>query len=135
MNTHDSGNIGEIKVMLEAARRGYIVSVPHGHNSRYDLIIDRRNVLLRVQVKTVQSDGLVVKMLGRSVGKLDGNLITKTYTADEIDAIAVYDITTDMLAFVPIMLMTSLHEFTLRIAPTANNQKAGINWFSDYINW
>jgi len=39
-------------VMAALARAGYFVAVPLGDNSRYDLIAERDNKLLRVQVKT-----------------------------------------------------------------------------------
>jgi hypothetical protein len=63
MNSNLQGNIGEASVMLEAIKRGYAVSVPHGHSTRYDLIIDKCGRLYRVQVKTIKSDGCVASIL------------------------------------------------------------------------
>jgi hypothetical protein len=51
-NTKAIGNFSEIMVMEALARAGYFVAVPLGDNSRYDLIAERDNKLLRVQVKS-----------------------------------------------------------------------------------
>jgi hypothetical protein len=51
-NTKAIGNFSEIMVMAALVRAGYFVAVPLGHNSRYDLIAEKENKLLRVQVKT-----------------------------------------------------------------------------------
>lgn len=132
-STHHIGNIGELRVMLEAAKLGYIVSTPHGHDARYDLIIDVGTKLLRTQVKTVRSNGKVVMVQTSSVGKQLGKNTTKQYTASEIDLIAVVDLTTDKCAFLPISLVgDGMHCINLRLTLPANNQLTNIRWFDDY---
>jgi hypothetical protein len=134
--THEIGNIGEARVIFEAAKRGYTVCIPQGHDARYDLVVDIDGKLCKVQVKTTKSDGHVVKVNTRSVGKLDGEIIAKKYTEQEVDWIVVYDITTDKCAFVPASLLgTGRYALALRITPSSNNQNKFIRWFSDYEQW
>lgn len=136
MNTHTLGNIGEARVMFEAVKRGYTVCVPHGHDTRYDLVVDRCGKLERVQVKTTQSDGKCVTVRTRSVGKMDGHVIAKQYTAVEVDWIVVYDITSDRCAFIPAdALNDGRYSINLRLQPTASNQEKKVSWFSDYETW
>ena len=51
-NTKAIGNFSEIMVRAALARAGYFIAVPLGDNNRYDLIAEKDNKLLRVQVKT-----------------------------------------------------------------------------------
>ena len=46
------GNVGEAKAILHYTEKGFIVSKPLFENAPYDLVVDTRKELLRVQVKT-----------------------------------------------------------------------------------
>ena len=134
--THEVGGIGEARVLFEAVKRGYTVSIPHGHDSRYDMIVDMHGELNRVQVKTTNSDGKVVSLRAGTIGRLNGNVISKRYTAAQIDWLVVYDITTDRCAFVPASeLGTGMYELRLRFEPTKNSQSRNVRWFKDYEQW
>lgn len=50
-NSCNIGEIGEAAFMLEAVRRGFIVSQPFGHAQKYDFIVDTGTKLLKVQIK------------------------------------------------------------------------------------
>ena len=50
-NRIQRGSIAELTVIIEALKRGYIVSSPISHNSHYDLIIDDGKKILRCQIK------------------------------------------------------------------------------------
>lgn len=45
------GNIAEMVVMLEATKRGIVVSKPFTHDARYDLIFDVAGELFKIQIK------------------------------------------------------------------------------------
>jgi hypothetical protein len=45
------GNIAEMVVMLEATKRGIVVSKPFTHDARYDLIFDVNGKLFKIQIK------------------------------------------------------------------------------------
>ena len=51
-DTKRVGDISEAAVALALLEAGYRVCVPFGENNRFDLVIERDNVLSRVQVKT-----------------------------------------------------------------------------------
>lgn len=121
--------------MYEAAKRGYIVCVPHGHDCRYDIIIDKKGILERVQIKTIRSDGNMVVIPCRSTGKNVGKCTTKKYTSEQIECIIVYDLTTDRIAYIPVSSFVGHDNITLRYVPAANNQVKGVRWFADYENW
>ena len=46
------GDSNEIKCILAFIQLGWKVSIPYGEDSRYDLIVDRGNDLIRVQCKS-----------------------------------------------------------------------------------
>lgn len=136
MNTHATGTVGEIRVMFEAAKRGYTVCVPHGHDSRYDLVVERNGKFERIQVKTTKSDGKLVKARTYSVGKKDGQTIAKQYSDVDVDWVAVYDITSDRCAFIPVSALNGGRQsLNLRLEATANNQTKNVLWFKDYEQW
>ena len=45
------GHIYEMLFWIEATKRGFIVSKPHGDSASYDFVVDWRGKLKRVQVK------------------------------------------------------------------------------------
>jgi hypothetical protein len=55
-------------------------------------------------------------------------MVTRTYTPDEIDAIAAYCADLDRCYFLPIDLCAGRRFIHLRLTPALNNQRAGINW-------
>ena len=67
LNTVSIGDIGESVGIAEFVKAGFAVSKPLTNNARYDLIVDIKNKLYKVQVKSTQSivDGkmLFVKVL------------------------------------------------------------------------
>ena len=50
-HTKDRGDLTEMEFILASARRGYVVGKPYGDNEHYDLMVDARRRLWRVQVK------------------------------------------------------------------------------------
>lgn len=52
MNTHQKGLTGELKIVLRAQEKGWLVSKPY-LECRYDLILDDGQKLYRAQVKYV----------------------------------------------------------------------------------
>jgi hypothetical protein len=54
------------------------------------------------------------------------------YVADEVDAIAAYCAPLDRCYFLPLASLTQRRYVQLRLAPTRNNQRRGINWAEDF---
>src|ERR1035437_7815975 len=130
-NPNHIGTLGELKVMFIAAAKGYTISTPKGHAQRYDFILDIENKLFRVQVKTVQSDGITVFL--KSSSKTKKGLKYTNYTIKDIDCLVVYDITTDRCAWINASELgeTGLSMTSFRYVPTHKNNK-NIRLFSDY---
>ncbi len=134
MNTHSRGDIAEMKIAVDAMARGYKVSIPFGHDTSYDLVIDIDGEMNRVQVKCVISEDDRILIPGRSIGKLEGNSVRRNYTKDNIDWIAVLDERTDNIYYIGAEELgpTGKDYITLRLKPTLNNQVKGIRWAKDF---
>jgi hypothetical protein len=132
LHTKDKGDIGEAMVTADALRRGHKVAIPIGENGRYDLIVERRGRLERVQVKYAESDGRVLRVKCCSTN----NWCTIKYCAADVDWLAVYDRTTDRCYYIPgEMLGDGRSAIHLRLAPTKNRQKRRVLWASDFTEW
>jgi PD-(D/E)XK endonuclease len=129
------GDLAELMVATDLLRRGYKIALPYGEDWDYDLILCRGDALERVQVKYTESDGKVITVRCRSHSLTNGKIrATKYYTAQTVDWIAVYDLTTDRCYYVPsVQLGDGRATLTLRIAATLNNQRLGIRPVEDYL--
>ncbi len=129
------GDLAELMVAADLLRRGYKIAIPYGEDWDYDLILSRDGRLERVQVKYTKSDGVVIAVRCRSHSLTNGKVrATKRYTAEMIDWIAVYDVTTAGCYYLPASELGAgralLH---LRIRSSANNQRVGIRHAEDYL--
>lgn len=89
--TNQKGLITELEVALYFIKLGYSVSQPLNVDSKYDLIIDTNQHLLRVQIKTSHLDSpnkIVFNCRSITGRKENGELKTKYYSANEIDYFA-----------------------------------------------
>ena len=107
-------------VIADLIRQGHDVAIPFGHNQPFDLIVVRKEDgrLEKVQVKYTTSDGRVVKVKVESTSAW----VRHTYTADEVDWIAVYDATTEQCFYVHSSVWDGHVVLSLRLKPTANGQ-------------
>lgn len=127
------GSIGEAMIMAEAIKRGYKIALPFGEDWRYDLIVVRNGKLERVQCKYTKSNGEKITVRCRSVN----NWNTVIYCQDDIEWMAVYDQTTQTCYFVPSTMLGEKGRATisLRLTPTKNNQRNGVLWARDFLEW
>lgn len=135
MNTTQIGSIGETRIIYEATLRGYNVFLPVNNSLSYDMIVERNGKLERVQVKTVNSNGVVINVSTFSLGKhKNGKKQAVCYSSSEFEWLVVFDITTNACFFVPSTEMMA-GKLALRLAPPKSKQKVGIRWGSDYLKW
>jgi len=129
------GDVAELAVAVDLRRRGYLVSIPFGEDSDYDLVVDRAGKLERVQVKYTESDGHVIQVRCRSHSLTNGKVrATKLYTAEMVDWIAVYDETTKRCYYLPSTLLGNGHPMlALRLTPALNNQVRRIRLAADFL--
>jgi hypothetical protein len=99
---------------------------------RYDLIFDLRPRLVRVQCKWASRYGDVVIVRCYSNRRNRDGLLRRLYSSDQIDAFAAYCADTDRCYYLPMTMFGGRSSIQLRLAPTRNNQQAGINWANDF---
>lgn len=126
--------MAELAIAADLSARGYRIAIPYGEDSDYDLIVERDGMLERVQVKYVESDGRVVQAQCYSNSLTNGKVIRKKhYTARTIDWLAIFDATTRRCFYVPASeLGEGRTSISLRLVPTANNQRIGIRDARNY---
>jgi hypothetical protein len=122
--TSQKGEIGEAMVLADLRRQGYGVAIPFGHDLPFDLVLIRRDppALERVQCKYTESDGTAIDVRCGS----SSSWVRHTYSASEVDWIAVYDATTDCCYYLHSSTWSGLARPRLRIVAAANGQQKGI---------
>ena len=131
LTTDQKGVLAEQAVALEAMRLGLGVFLPLG-DERYDLILDLRPALLRVQCKWATRCGDVVQIWTRRSRRGADGLIHRCYKRGEIDVIAAYCDELRACYLLPRELSVDRAMVQLRLAPSRNNQQRLINWAHDY---
>jgi PD-(D/E)XK endonuclease len=128
------GDLAEMLVAADLVRRGYKVALPFGEDWDYDLIVERDGRLERVQVKHATSDGKVVEVRCYSVSVTGGKVVaTKSYTAETIDWLAVYDATTGRCFYVPAReLGDGRRRLHLRLVAPSYNRRKDVRFAADY---
>jgi PD-(D/E)XK nuclease superfamily protein len=131
LTTDQKGAIAELAIARTAAEFG--IGVWSAYTvERYDLIFDLRPTLLRVQCKWASRYGDVVIVRCYSNRRNREGLLRRLYSADQIDAFAAYCAETEKCYFLPMANFCGRSCIQLRLAPTRNNQRAGINWAKDF---
>jgi PD-(D/E)XK endonuclease len=132
-STDQKGNIAEAAIVAAAAKLNIDVYRPFGEGGRYDMIFDWEQRLLRVQCKWASryADILIVRCYSsrRTSG---GRIVSRRYTTEEVDAFAVYSVELDTCYLLPPELWAGRRRLHLRLAPSRNNQRLGINWAKDF---
>lgn len=101
-------------------------------DERYDLILDLRPTLLRVQCKWATRTGDVVQMRTRRCRRGPEGLIHRYHELGEIDAIAAYCADLGRCYLLPLEMSVGRAAVQLRLAPSRNNQQLRVNWARDF---
>ena len=133
--SNDVGNVSESRILAAFVDAGFLVSIPFGNGTPYDLIVDVDNRLLKVQVKTGRLRNGCVLFSAQRINGHHGTRRFK-YTDDEFDLFGVYCPDNDGKYLVP--RLGELAEGRLRICATKNNQQQQIRWaiefeFEEYL--
>jgi len=131
LTTNQKGLIAEQAIIYECVKLGVGVAKPL-NDERYDLILDLGTRLLRVQCKWSVLEGDVLPIRTHRCRRGREGLIHRSYTANEIDAIAAFCPDTGSCYLLPHELSVNRGAVQLRVAPTKNNQALGIRWARDY---
>ncbi len=132
MTTDQKGAIAEACIAAAALKLGIDVYWPVAEGGRYDMIFDLGAELLRVQCKWVTRRKGVLTVFCMSNRRAPEGFRRRTYSAAEVDAIAAYCLELDRCFLIPIAFVASRPSFALRIEPSRNNQRRGINWADDF---
>lgn len=119
--TNIKGDTAELKVAARFLELGYWVSFPVGDDSPYDLIIDNKKELKRIQVKYISEKNGVLQVRFLSS--------TKESYKNTVDLIAIYCPTFGIYLINPneFDMNTMLN---LRLVPTKSGRKKDI-WSAD----
>lgn len=131
LTTDQKGALAEQAVAFEAMKLGLGVFMPLG-DERYDLILDLRPELLRVQCKWALRHRDVVVVRTRRCRRGPEGLIHRGYAPGEIDAIAAYCHELGRCYLLPREMSVNRALVQLRLAPSRNNQRRLINWALDF---
>ena|SRR5215831_7003895 len=131
-DTHRRGCVAEAAVALAAMKAGIVVLRPLTDGARYDLALDIGGRILRVQCKAAARYEDVIVVRCRSGRRTREGVVMRRYTRNEIDAFAAYCAEVEQCYFLPIEMFDDRAAVQLRLEPTKNNQRAGINWAKDY---
>jgi prevent-host-death family protein len=133
---HDSnrkGNAAELAIAAEAAKLGLEVYYPLTEHGRSDLVFGIAGKFYRVQCKWAScKDGVIPVRLYSSYHSPTRGYVNSKYDASEVDLVPIYCGDNDHCYLVPAELFDGRAALYLRVAQAKNNQRAALNWASDY---
>lgn len=132
LTTDQKGAIAETAIIHAATKLGIGVYKPVSDGERYDLIFALDSRLVRVQCKWASRNGNVLVVRCYSCRRAREGMRKRAYTPAEIDAFAAYSADVDQCYFLPLSDIYRQTAIQLRLGPTANKQRLGINWATDY---
>ena len=133
-NTKRIGNLTELQVITKLYELGCAVSIPFGNSEKYDLIIDYKNKLYKIQVKHANlrllEDGSpdYVDIACYWQGNNSKGYKLHKYTQDEVDLFATFY--NNVCYLIPLK-ECSTHK-VLRISPPKNCQLEGVSMIEEY---
>jgi PD-(D/E)XK nuclease superfamily protein len=132
LTTDQKGNIAELKIAARATELGIDVYRPVGEGGRYDMIFVLGSRLLRIQCKwaSIRNDVVAIRCYSSRRGP-DG-FINRTYSSDEIDALAAYCPDLNQCFLVPVSRIDGRPTVHLRLGPTRNSQRRLVNRAEDF---
>jgi hypothetical protein len=127
------GDRSTLAAMLALKAAGYVLLIPFGENTRYDLVVDDGRVLTRVQCKTGRlRSGAVEFAVTSTYGHHQNPATARRTYAGQIDCFAVYCPETAGVYLVPIADVPTRATARLRVAPARNGQAKGIRHAAHY---
>ena len=136
LTSNDKGNIAEAEaaIAFEATKLGIEVLKPVAEHGRYDLGFEIGDRILRVQCKwgALDEAEATIKVALMTSRLTPAGYVRASYTADEIDLVAVYCGGLNRCYLLPQLLACGRRAIQLRLTPPINGQRACINLASEY---
>lgn len=105
MDTITKGRLGYNLLEKELLKREFEIYTPLLENTKIDCIICKNGILLKLQIKTIQTDRGYKKLPVRKISHNQGKYKIHKYTSDEIDFFIGTDVETEDLYIVPISII------------------------------
>lgn len=125
----------ELECIVKFIENGFIVSIPYGNTSRYDLLIDAgNNKYFRIQCKNAhqkENGSYVIQTANKQYTSTSRNI--KHYTEEQIDFIC--SIVENQLVVIPVKLIKGCKSKIFRskeFSPLNNSCISTCNWIEDY---
>lgn len=131
LTTNQKGTLAEAKFAARALEFGLGVARPLD-DERYDLILDLRPRLFRVQIKWSRRVGDVVTARLYTSRRGPDGLMNRRYKIGEFDSFGLYCPANDQCYLLPADEFVAFRQVHLRLQPSRNNQALGIRWARDY---
>ena len=119
-------------IAAHAIKLGIDVLKPIAEHRRYDLLFNLPGQALRVQCKSAPLQNGTVLIRVYSSRRGPEGLRWRSYTAEEIDAVAGYCPQLDRCFLVPSREVAGRRAIHLRVSPARNNQVGAVNMASAY---
>ena len=134
-NTKEIGNLTELQCITGLYELGCDISLPFGNSQKYDLIMDYKGKLYKVQIKHAKDEYTLGEVTHFSFKTRwqghNANGYTQTsYTKDDIDFFATYH--RGKVYLIPVEECSGATK-TIRYVPPRNGQRIGINFAEDYL--
>jgi len=129
MDTNERSNISLGIIIVALLKKGIKVLLPFSSTEKYDLVIDYKGKLSRVQVKTAWlSEG---KIIFNAHSMHSRTRIKRKYLPEEVDFFAIYSPDLDKVYVMPLSEVKSNMPY-LRIEQPKNGYKKNIRYAKDY---
>ena len=121
----------ELIVAQKFIEKGYIVSIPYGNNSRYDMIVDTDTDCYRIQVKhaSANDNGSYTVITSNTVNTTTKSL-RKYYTKKDVDFIVT--IIEDQLVVIPVEMIEHSQSKIFRTVLPQYGAKSNCNLIEDF---
>ena len=128
------GAVAELAIELTATKLGIPVLKPVAEHGRFDMGFEIGDRIYRVQVKTARlaRDGTVLIICLHTSRTTPNGYVRTRYQADEIDLVAAYSPDLERCYLLEAPLIVDRNAIQLRLEPSKNGQRAGINLASDF---
>lgn len=100
--TIEKGYLGDLLVEKKFIEHGFNLFKPVLENGKVDLIAEKNNVYLKIQIKTVQNDRYSRKIPVRKISHNMGEYKIKRYTKEDIDLFIGADLENEDLYILPV---------------------------------
>ncbi len=129
-HTKTKGDLGVLKAQVDLFEQGWEVLLPLTEHAPFDLVAYRNEEFRRVQVKYRSAKDGKMALSFRSVWSDQNGIHTRKMNKNEVDVVCLYCPEVDKCFYVdPKDFNESVF---LRVAPSKNNQTAGVNFAEDF---